>query len=194
MTHNNRLQRRTDRVVWTATLLFAGFAGQQVFAAEPELHARECGDCHVAYAPRLLSATEWRRITDSLDRHYGVDATLDAPSTATLARWLEVNARPAREAERASPAAPASPAVPPGAAAKPVPDLPRITTSRWFLREHDEIDARSWKLPAIGSPSNCGACHTDATRGRYDERALRLPTGVISREEDEHERHESRRR
>ena len=52
---------------------------------------------------------------------------------------------------------------------------PRITETRWFAREHDEVPAALWKGAAVKSPANCAACHTRADEGDYSERTLRLP-------------------
>lgn len=159
-----------------------------------DTYQRECGDCHVAYPPRLLPAADWRRIVGTLDRHFGVDASLDAATSASIAAWLESNAGRARgggededeegeheggrgserDHEReATPRLPRSAA--PTSTSTAQPPLPRISTSPWFRREHDEIAASTWKRPAIGSAARCEACHTDAAQGRFSERAIRIP-------------------
>ena len=117
---------------------------------------RECGSCHIPYAPRLLAAPAWRTMMQRLDRHFGVDASIDAPTAAAIAAFLEANA--ARQgSKRSDPAA------------------TRITEARWFRREHDEIAAAVWKRPAVGSAANCGACHSAAERGDFSERDIRIP-------------------
>ena len=55
------------------------------------------------------------------------------------------------------------------------PPQDRITQSAWFLRKHDEVPARTWKLPAVKSPSNCVACHARAEQGDFNEHNVRLP-------------------
>jgi hypothetical protein len=117
-------------------------------------YQQECAACHIAYPPGLLPATSWRRLTGTLDRHFGVDASLDAATTASLAAWLATHA------------APSSLAAPP---------QDRITRSAWFVRKHDEVPAGRWTLPAVKSASNCGACHTHANEGDFDERWIRMP-------------------
>jgi hypothetical protein len=114
----------------------------------------ECGACHAAFPPRTLDAAAWRRVMASLERHYGADARLDAASAREIAAFLEAYA---------------------GRHADEGPGLPRITRTRWFMREHRTVDAAAWRRPAIGSPVNCPACHTDAERGEYRERAIRIP-------------------
>jgi hypothetical protein len=131
------------------------------------LYRTECGECHVPYAPALMGAAQWRTTMADLSRHFGTDASLDAKSTASIAAYLERNARPYRREpvplpeKRAKPATPSAPA--------------RITTSSWFVREHDEVPAAVWKRKAIGSPSNCGACHAHAADGAFSEDDVRIP-------------------
>lgn len=125
-----------------------------------QAYVQECGSCHVAYPPQLLSAASWRAVMDGLDRHFGSDATLDPAVQADILRYLEANAG-RRETS---------------AAGKP---LLRISETRWFVREHaEELPRDIWKHPAVKSAANCTACHSGAEQGDYSERSLRLPKGV----------------
>ena len=45
----------------------------------------------------------------------------------------------------------------------------------WFVREHRQVDAATWKSPAVKSVANCTACHAGAASGDYNERAVRIP-------------------
>ena len=117
----------------------------------------ECASCHVAYPPQLLPAESWQAIMDGLHRHFGSDASLDAQAAEEIRAYLAANA-----GRRASPLRAAN-------------SPPRITQTRWFVREHDEVPASLWKRDAVKSPANCGACHTRAEHGDYSERTLRLP-------------------
>lgn len=126
------------------------------------LHAQECSACHIAYAPRLLPAESWRRLTGRLDRHYGTDASLDPAAVAALAAWLEAGAaRRGRAAE--------------------APPEDRITRSGWFVREHRAFDAAAWSHPSVRSASQCIACHSRAAEGDFRERGLRMPAGLPER-------------
>ena len=115
----------------------------------------ECGSCHVAYPPQLLPASSWRAIMSGLDKHFGSDASLDAQTLAEVSAFLEQNAG----RERA-------------VSAKPVL---RITETRGFLREHDEVSRSVWTSPKVKSPSNCTACHKGADNGDFSERGVRIP-------------------
>jgi hypothetical protein len=51
----------------------------------------------------------------------------------------------------------------------------RITKSAWFVRQHDEVSASVYKRTAVGSASNCAACHPRAADGNFDEHDVRIP-------------------
>lgn len=120
---------------------------------------QECGSCHVAYPPRLLSADSWRRIMASLGRHFGVDASLEPAQSAAIESFLVANARRPR------------PESDPPAAEAPL----RITETRWFVSEHRRIAEAKWRSDAVGSASNCAACHLKAEQGSFSERDIRVP-------------------
>lgn len=118
-------------------------------------YTQECSACHVAYPPGLMGAADWRQVMATLPRHYGADASLDPATVRELTGWLTANAgRPV--------------------AATPA-DAPRITRSAWFVHEHDEVAPAVWKRPAVGSASNCAACHARAAEGVFDEHDIRIP-------------------
>ena len=127
------------------------------FAVAPNArHQQECAACHVAYPPGLLPAASWNRIIAHLDKHFGTDASLDAAATREIAGWLRANAGTERHLQE-------------------VPPQDRISKSGWFLRQHEEVPAATWKRASIGSPSNCSACHGGAGRGNFNEREVRIP-------------------
>lgn len=150
----------------TATLLAAitALAGTHAFADGAKRYAldptyvKECGDCHVAYPPALMQPDQWRQVMGRLDRHYGVDASLDSPVTTSIGAWLERNS---------------------GTKAKYVGagNPPRITEGNWFRREHDEATASARRN--AGSLARCDACHTDAARGDYSEDNIQLPQKFV---------------
>jgi hypothetical protein len=51
----------------------------------------------------------------------------------------------------------------------------RITETAFWIEKHGRIDNGTWSDPAVGSKSNCRACHRDADYGTYDDAAIRLP-------------------
>jgi hypothetical protein len=136
-----------------------GLAALPAAADKPRLppnpaYKAECGSCHVPYPPKLLPAQSWRALMARLDRHFGSDASLDAKASEEIGGYLAAHA---------------------GRRDAPAGAEPRITGTRWFAREHDEVPAALWKSAAVKSHANCAACHTRAEEGDYSERTLRLP-------------------
>ncbi|MFM2067662.1 MAG: hypothetical protein RLZZ584_2571 [Pseudomonadota bacterium] len=122
----------------------------------PPVYVQECGACHVAYPAGLLPLASWESITARLDRHYGVDASLDAAAARQIKAWLQAQGGTSRRARE-------------------LPPEGRITRAAWFVRKHDEVPASTWKLAAVKSPSNCNACHARAEQGDFDEHDVRIP-------------------
>ena len=116
----------------------------------------ECGSCHVAYPPQLLTSENWQRLMGGLDKHFGANATLDAGDAREIQGFLQRYA---------------------GSGNKHGASSLRISDTSWFKREHREISGNTWASPAVGSRSNCTACHVNAERGDWSERGIRMPGG-----------------
>jgi cytochrome c len=119
-------------------------------------YQQECAACHVAYPAGMLPAESWRRLMSNLPRHFGTDASLDAATVSDLTNWLGANAGTYKRARE-------------------VPPEDRITKSAWFIREHDEVAPDVWKRASVRGAANCAACHTQADKGDFNERAIRIP-------------------
>jgi Dihaem cytochrome c len=76
--------------------LLAAIACQPAFAADDvwqpggasAVWKTECGSCHIAFPPALLSKDDWLLLMQQLDRHFGVNASLDAKSRDEIASFL----------------------------------------------------------------------------------------------------------
>lgn len=117
----------------------------------------ECGSCHIAYPPQLLTAGDWQKLMGGLDKHFGANAVLDANDNKEILDFLQ----------RYS-----------GSGGKRSAPSLRISDTPWFNREHREFSARAWSDPAVKSRSNCTACHINAERGDWSERGIRMPAGL----------------
>jgi len=117
---------------------------------------QECSSCHLAFAPGLLPANSWRKVMEGLDKHFDTDASLTPEENKEITDFLVKNA-----SNRWS--APTAPL--------------RISEAGWFKSEHDarEVPPALWKSPLVKSPANCQACHTQAERGDFSERNIKLP-------------------
>ena len=156
-----RLYRRYGHL-FTAALCVTLIAAPVVVSADDKmaplspLYRQECGSCHVPFPPSLLSAEDWRKVMGDLAHHYGDDASLSPQTAQELTDFLVQHAGDARRTQGAG-------------------DPPRITQTRWFQKEHDEVPAAAWRDPRVKSPANCGACHKRAEEGSYREREIDIP-------------------
>lgn len=139
--------------------LFAAsaLADREVFDTSNATYRSECGSCHIAYPPQLLPRESWQALMAGLPTHFGSDASVDAKTAKQVESYLVANA-----SRKGSASTGAKPPL-------------RITETRWFQHEHDEVPGRVWKSTAVKSPSNCGACHPGAERGDFSEHAVRVP-------------------
>ena len=122
-------------------------------------YQKECAACHIAYPPGLLPAASWQRLMSRLPQHFGTDASLDAATTKELSDWLKAHAGTSRRVRRDPSSLPED----------------RISRAGWFTRQHGEIAAKTWRLAAVKSASNCAACHTQAEQGDFSEHNVRIP-------------------
>ena len=105
-------------------------------------YTAECASCHVPYPPGLLPASSWQQLMAGLDKHFGSDASLDPRLHAEIGRYLEAHA---------------------GRRAAPGGAEPRITQTRWFVKEHRN------EIPAGRNPADCASCHAGAQHGIYED-------------------------
>ena len=127
----------------------------------------ECGGCHFAYQPGLLSAAAWGKVMNTLDRHFGDDASLDPAVKADILAYLDANAADRSDSKRARSFAT-------GTFTGDGP--PRITQTSYFKRKHDEVPVRYVKdNPQVKSFSACAACHPGADKGDFNEHQVNIP-------------------
>jgi hypothetical protein len=146
-----------------------------LLADAPPTFQAECASCHVAFPPQLLAADDWRQVMARLDKHYGDNASLDAKTRQAIEDFLVKNAGEARRFA-------AQPVVPGKVGAGKTAntssqELPRLTTTAWFVRKHHEVPRSDWTHAKVKSAANCAACHTKAAAGSYREREIVMPNG-----------------
>ena len=142
---------KTTHFLPLAVLLLAStaFAGDHRYTLSPA-YVAECGSCHVAYPPALLSAPAWASTMLGLGKHFGSDASLDTRTHHEISDWLQAQAS-TRDKHAASGKA------------------PRLTETTWFRKEHRDLS-----LPAkTTSLAQCNACHTRAEQGDFGEGSLK---------------------
>jgi len=121
------------------------------------LYKQECAACHTAYPPTLMPAASWTRIMGNLPKHFGADASLDTVTLKELSNWVNAHAGTYKRVSEE-------------------PPHDRITRTVWFDRKHREVSTATWKLPTVKSAANCGACHTKADTGDFNEHNVRIPS------------------
>ena len=127
-------------------------AGSHQYGPYPASYVEECGSCHVPYPPQRMTQAGWETQMHNLQRHYGTDASVDASVNKAILSYLVANASPKEKSAPADPTA-------------------RMTKTRWFIKEHGATPPKGQSL------SNCSACHTQAEKGDYSERSLKIPAG-----------------
>src|SRR3989338_7631425 len=129
-----------------------------VYVANTPKYQQECAACHLAFPPGMLPAGSWQHLMGGLNKHYGTDASLDEATQREITAWLKANAGTYKRVSEE-------------------PPQDRITKSAWFLRKprEGEVPAEVWKRASVGSAANCAACHTNAAKGSFSEREIRIP-------------------
>ena len=139
-------------LVFASTMAFAD-GGRLSVPANPKWKT-ECGSCHIAYPPQLLTGENWQRLMGGLDKHFGANAALDANENKEILGFLQQYAGSGDKRSAAS---------------------LRVSDTPWFTREHRKVSNKIWT--EVKSRSNCTACHVNAERGDWSERGIRMPGG-----------------
>ncbi len=127
-------------------------------------YASECGDCHVPYNPSLMSSDRWRLLMNSLENHFGEDASLDDATRRQLTEWITAHAaetvdtKPAHVLAQADPANPIS-----------------LTATPFWKKTHAAIPDTVFARKPIFARSNCTACHSDAETGMFYPANIKIP-------------------
>ena len=156
--HMGRCRSAVRTCAWALllTVAGAGAAQAQIQTAAMARYEQECAACHIAYPPGMLPQASWAHLLQGLNRHFGVDASLDAATQQEIGGWLQQHAGSFRHVREA-------------------PPQDRISKSAWFVNQHDEVSAAVFKRKAVGGASQCAACHPNAAKGRFSEREVRIP-------------------
>jgi len=121
----------------------------------------------MAYPSQLLPARSWVKILNSLDHHFGDNASLDPDTLKTLKAYLQANSADTADSHRGRRILRSLDA----------DETPlRISALPYIRRQHHEIPARYITAnPQVKSLSNCVACHAGAEKGRFNEHEVKIP-------------------
>lgn len=141
---------------------------KEVQPVTDKTYAEECGACHFAYPPGLLTSKSWDKLLNAtaLADHFGDNAELDDDTLNTVRDYALANAADKSMYKRSRKIALASEGV----------DPIRITEVRYIKRTHKEIPEKAIKgNKDVKSLSYCNACHTKAKEGIFDEDTVDVP-------------------
>jgi cytochrome b len=145
--------------------LFSTMPPSGLVALEPNAtYESECGDCHKAFHPSLLPVASWQGMLETLDDHFGEDASLSTEKVAEITAYLTKFGGERWDTEAANRFRNVDPA-------KPF----QITATPYWIRKHEEVEPDVFKRKGIGAQSNCAACHRDSDTGRFDDQQIRIP-------------------
>lgn len=130
-----------------------------------ETYKEDCGSCHFAYQPELLPSGSWKNILAGLEDHFGETVEVDSEAKRVITEYLNANAAEHSSAKRAAKIMKCLGSETPM----------RITQIPYIQKKHHEISPDVLKREAIGSLSNCSACHTTAEKGIYDDDDVVIP-------------------
>ena len=130
------------------------------------VYAKECGACHLAYQPQFLPKRSWVKIMNTLDDHFGENASLDEAARTQILAYLAANSAETSRSKMSRKIL---------SSIKDTDTPLRITGTPYFKKEHDEFPPDVFKRKSIVSPSNCAACHPAADKGDFDEHSVKIP-------------------
>ncbi|MBE0491631.1 MAG: diheme cytochrome c [Sulfurospirillum sp.] len=125
------------------------------------LYQEECGSCHFAFQPGLLPSRSWEVMMGKLTDHFGVDASLDAPTMQTLLTYMQQNASEKATGYKRSYKMNRSI----GRYETPL----KISEVAYFRDKHRAIRPAMVNQKEVRSISNCVACHKDAAAGDFHD-------------------------
>lgn len=143
---------------------------KEVRPVDNENYAEECGACHFAYPPGLLTEASWKKLldADALEDHFGENAELDDATLAEIQGYVLTNSADKSYYKRSRKIT---------RSVATLDDAPmRITEVSYIKRKHHELtEAMVVANPDVRSLSNCNACHTQAEQAVFDNDTVKVP-------------------
>jgi mono/diheme cytochrome c family protein len=133
----------------------------------PKIYKQECGACHMAYQPEFLPKRSWKKMMQTLEDHFKVDASLDKNDTKQILDYLLKNANDSKRVY--------GDVGHMGRGIKSNQIPLKISKNPYFIRKHRKIPKRLILQKKVKSIANCTACHTKAQNGNYSEGSIFIP-------------------
>lgn len=131
-----------------------------------DLYKKECGACHFLYQPGLLPERSWIKLIDTIDKHFGEDASLDAAANEEIKKYLIQNSAEKSNAKRSKRIL---------SSIKSNSTPVRISETPYIQDKHRKISKDVYKRESIKSLANCIACHKTADEGLYEDDDVVIP-------------------
>ena len=132
------------------------FSTQKPYA----LYKKECGSCHIAYAPYLLPQKAWANLMGDLQNHFGDDASLDEPEFADISSFLNANVSERYETQFKA-----------NLASENISEI-AISKYKFYQKAHENLPQSLFESPQIKSKANCNACHENGELGFFGKSGI----------------------
>jgi len=156
----------TFTILTLGVTLFAA-NNKEVYTSQNTLYKQECASCHMGYQTEFLPKRSWIKMMDTLENHFGVDATFDKDDEKKVREYIISNASDSKRTY--GEIAKFSRSISSQSTPLAISEIPK------FKKEHDEVPKRLIIQKDVKTISNCMACHTDAKQGLYKERNILIP-------------------
>jgi len=130
-----------------------------------QLYFKVCGECHFEFPPSLLPAKSWELMMNSLEKHFGEDATLSARNTKLVLDFLTKNAAEKSKSEASYKIS---------RSLNEVSGM-QISKSAFWIKKHSEVKKEVYKRKLIRNRLNCVACHPQAKFGSFEDGDIDIP-------------------
>jgi len=130
-------------------------------------YEQACAACHMAYAPSTLPSRSWKNIMDGLEDHFGDNAEVSSEVGKEVSAYLQNNAADHVENIYAQPML---------HLLKDTDTPLRVSSTPYFKFLHDIVtDEMVEGNLQVLSYARCEVCHHEATGGRFNKFAVRIP-------------------
>ena len=140
---------------------------KEVKPVDNELYKKECASCHFGYQPGLLPKASWEHIFATLDKHYGVDASLDEKDAKALKEYVLANSsETAKEYKRS---VKLTKSLRPGVLYTSITQIP------YHKKKHKDLKEWMYTQKEVRTLANCSACHKKADDGVFSKKSVDIP-------------------
>ena len=146
------------------SLLIADGNVKRDYSKENGAFFKECISCHTLYPPFLLPSQSWISIMDTLENHFGDDASLDEKTTRSIKEFLVKNSAESSTKESSLRII---------ASLKSDQTYLAITETPFWIHKHKKIDKAIYAQENILKPSNCKTCHDNIEHGLLNNRDIK---------------------